>query len=75
MLIHTLRQYSAERAAVGANWFVALADQQIGAAIAAMHEDPARRWSLTALAEHAGTSRSVFALKFREKVGTTPMPT
>jgi AraC-like DNA-binding protein len=38
-----------------------------------MHEDPARRWTLVALAECAGMSRSTFALKFKETVGASPM--
>ena len=45
----------------------------MGAAISAMHEDPAHRWTLQELAERVGMSRSTFALKFKETVGTSPM--
>jgi AraC-like DNA-binding protein len=38
-----------------------------------MHADPARRWTLNALASHAGMSRSSFALKFKQTVGQAPM--
>jgi len=38
-----------------------------------MHEDPAHRWTLQQLAERAGMSRSTFALKFKETVGTSPL--
>lgn len=51
----------------------ALADPQIGAAISAMHADPAHRWTLQTLAERAGMSRSSFALKFKQTVGAAPM--
>ena len=51
----------------------ALADKRLGAAIGAIHADPARRWTLQALAERAGMSRSTFALKFKQKVGKSPM--
>jgi AraC-like DNA-binding protein len=34
-----------------------------------MHDDPARRWTLQELAQHAGMSRSSFAQKFKEAVG------
>jgi AraC-like DNA-binding protein len=54
-------------------WLFALTDRQIGTAIAAMHEDPAHGWTLQALAERAGMSRSTFALKFKAMVGASPM--
>ena len=42
-------------------------------AIASMHSDPGYLWTLQSLAERAGMSRSVFALRFRETVGVTSM--
>jgi len=51
----------------------ALADPCLSRALRAMHEDPASDWALDALARTAGTSRSVFAERFRTRVGTTPM--
>jgi AraC-like DNA-binding protein len=45
----------------------------MSAAITAMHDDPGRRWTLQALAERAGMSRTTFALKFKETVGASPM--
>ena len=45
----------------------------MAAAINAMHDDPAHRWTLGELAERAGMSRSIFALQFKETVGTSPM--
>ncbi|VWB28796.1 AraC family transcriptional regulator [Burkholderia metallica] len=53
--------------------FVALSDRQLRTAIDAMHADPGRRWSLDALARIAGLSRTIFARRFRETVGETPM--
>jgi len=41
-------------------------------ALVAIHEAPARAWTLEALADAAGMSRSAFATAFREAVGTTP---
>lgn len=41
-------------------------------ALVAMHEQPAEEWSLQALAERAGMSRSAFAEGFREVIGSTP---
>ncbi|HUC16137.1 MAG TPA: AraC family transcriptional regulator [Acetobacteraceae bacterium] len=73
MLVHALRVHLAEAIGQGTGWFFALADKQLGRAIAAMHADPARHWTLRALGEQAGMSRSVFALRFKEVVGETPM--
>lgn len=54
-------------------WLFALADKQMRAAIGAMHDDPARHWTIQSLAERACMSRSTFALKFRQTVGSPPM--
>lgn len=51
----------------------ALADKQIRATIGAMLADPAHRWTLQALAERAGMSRSASTLKFKETVGACSM--
>ncbi|SDP16827.1 AraC family transcriptional regulator [Phyllobacterium sp. OV277] len=73
MLIQALRQHLKEGLNGGVGWIFALADKQMGAAITAMHEDPAHRWTLQLLADRAGMSRSTFALKFKEAVGKAPM--
>lgn len=73
MLVQALRLHLAEGLSGGVGWLFALADQQIGAAINAMHENPAYRWTLQNLAERACMSRSSFALKFKQTVGATPM--
>ncbi|TIO79399.1 MAG: AraC family transcriptional regulator [Mesorhizobium sp.] len=73
MLVQALRLHMAEGPNGGVGWLFALADRQMGAAIGAMHEDPAHRWTLQELAERAGMSRSNFALKFKEMVGTSAM--
>jgi len=49
----------------------AVAHPQIGSALMALHDDLARRWSLQALADVAGISRSNFASLFRSTMGTT----
>ena len=73
MLVQALRLHMAEGLKGGVGWLFALADRQMGAAIGAIHEDPAHRWTLQELAEHAGMSRSSFAQRFRETVGTPAM--
>jgi len=50
-----------------------LADARLARAITAIHEAPARAWSLDDLADHAGMSRTRFAAHFRTVTGTTPI--
>lgn len=57
----------------GKGWLFGVVDKQLGPAISAVHADPAYRWTLQALAERAHMSRSAFAQKFRETIGTSPM--
>ncbi|HEY0685964.1 MAG TPA: AraC family transcriptional regulator [Steroidobacter sp.] len=73
MLIQALRLYMAEHSDRSVGWLFALADKQLGAALNAIHSDPAHRWTLQDLAEHACMSRSAFALKFKETIGSAPM--
>jgi AraC-like DNA-binding protein len=73
MLVQALRLHLAEGLQGGVGWLFALADKQMAAAINAMHQDTAHRWTLQELAERAGMSRSTFALKFKETVGASPM--
>jgi AraC-like DNA-binding protein/quercetin dioxygenase-like cupin family protein len=73
MLVQALRLHLADGAKGGVGWLFALADKQMSAAITCMHEDPGHPWTLQKLAERVGMSRSTFALRFKETVGTTPM--
>ncbi len=73
MLVQALRAHLAEGLKGGVGWLFALADPQMGATIHAMHHDPAHPWTLQELAGRVGMSRSTFALKFKETVGTSPI--
>ena len=73
MLVQALRLHLAEGIRGGVGWLFALADKPMSTAITAMHESPGHRWTLQELAELAGMSRSIFALRFKETVGTSPM--
>ena len=73
LLIEALRLHLAEGSPHSTGWLFALADKQMRAAIAAMHAEPARRWTLADLARVGGMSRSSFAVRFKETVGEPPM--
>ncbi|MES2644115.1 MAG: AraC family transcriptional regulator [Myxococcota bacterium] len=65
--VQALRLYLDEGKSVG--WLFALSDKHVGAAIAAMHRQPARRWTVAGLADEVGMSRSAFAARFAALVG------
>ena len=73
MLVQALRLHLADGLNAGVGWLFALADKEMSATISAMHNAPGHRWTLQKLAERAGMSRSAFAMRFKETVGTSPM--
>ncbi len=48
-------------------------DTYVARALDAMRSDPARRWTVAALARVAGLSRAPFARRFRGATGTSPL--
>lgn len=73
VVVQALRLHLAEASKGSVGWLFALADKQMAAALKAMHNDPAARWTLQSLAERAGMSRTTFAVRFKETVGVSPM--
>ena len=57
----------------GPGWLGAFRDAEMTPVLAAMIENPAKDWTVASLAEIGMYSRSHFAKRFREVVGTTPM--
>jgi AraC-like DNA-binding protein len=51
----------------------ALRDPVVGGAVALMHAEPARRWSVPLLARELATSRSLLAARFTTLMGCAPM--
>ncbi len=54
-------------------WVAALRDPRLGRAIAALHRNPGRNWTVADLAAEMGSSRSVFAERFVDATGMTPV--
>ena len=54
-------------------WLGALRDPYIGRAIALVHADPARNWTVASLADELAMSRSAFAARFTRLVGEPAM--
>ncbi len=73
ILLQAIRLHLNDGAQRNVGWLLALADKRLGAAIGAMHQEPAYRWTVSELARSAGMSRSTFAEKFKVTVGQSPM--
>ena len=71
VLIQVLRHLM-EASQVNGGMLAGMSHPKLRKALVGMHEQPARDWSLEALAGVAGMSRSVFAGTFRRAVGCTP---
>ncbi|WP_368077713.1 helix-turn-helix transcriptional regulator [Agrobacterium sp. Azo12] len=73
VFIHVLRAYLARQTSQHPGWLAGLADARLAPSLRAIHAQPARRWTVDALAELAGLSRSAFAERFRATVGSSPI--
>jgi len=73
MFVDVIRRYLETLPLERQDWLAGLRDPYIGRALAHMHRDPARHWTLHALARKVAMSRSAFAEHFTRFVGTPPM--
>ena len=73
LVIQTIRTWVSSDDAAGPRWLTALTDPQVGAALAAMHHEPAAPWTVATLAAEALMSRSAFAARFTELLGRPAM--
>jgi AraC-like DNA-binding protein len=72
LLVEALRLYS-EDSTSNTGWLAAINDPVVGRALAQLHTEPARRWTVEELACRAATSRSVLDERFRKLLGQPPM--
>jgi AraC-like DNA-binding protein len=73
LFIEALRMYMNEQSEGRTGWLAGVRDRIVGAALNALHKNPAHGWTLEELAQTANTSRSVLAERFQQLVGTSPM--
>lgn len=71
MVIQLLRHLLTQQS-VSTGLLAGLADPRLSRALTALHDDPARPWSVETLAQDANMSRASFAAHFRKVVGQTP---
>jgi AraC-like DNA-binding protein len=73
IFVETIRRHLATIGARDKGWLAGLRDETVGRALALLHEQPARTWTLPTLAKEAGASRSALADRFTRLVGQPPM--
>lgn len=73
LLVRALRSWFARAEAEPPAGYRALDDPRIGRALRALHERPARPWTVASLAAEAGLSRAAFARRFTALVGRPPL--
>jgi AraC-like DNA-binding protein len=73
MFVEVVRRHVRALPADGSGWLAGLRDPCVSRALALLHEQPARAWTLGALAREAGLSRSALAERFAHYVGHPPM--
>jgi len=73
MFVDVIRRHLESLPEGRTNWLSGLRDPYVGRALTALHENPARDWSLEALAQEAALSRSAFAERFAQFVNQPPM--
>ena len=73
LFVYLLRAWFAENGRAGDGWARALRDPAVGRALAAIHDDPGRRWGVAALARVAGSPRATFSRRFTALTGQPPM--
>ncbi len=73
LFIEVLRIHMNQQTPGATGWLAGVGDRIVGAALGALHKQPARAWTLEDLAKGVGASRSVLAEKFQLIVGIAPM--
>lgn len=73
LFIETLRRHMGQLPTEQTGWLAAARDPMVGAALALLHREPSRAWTVAELAIAVGASRSVIAERFAHLVGEPPL--
>ncbi|MFE3218512.1 cupin domain-containing protein [Streptomyces antimycoticus] len=73
MLVCTLREWFDRPGGEPPAWWAAQRDPVVGDALRLLHAEPAAPWTVAALAERTGVSRSTLAKRFGDLVGEPPL--
>lgn len=73
LFIEAIRSHMDELRTENIGWLSALRDPLVGRAIALLHAQPVRSWTLDELAAESGASRSALASRFTQLMGYPPI--
>ncbi|MCX2729720.1 AraC family transcriptional regulator [Saccharopolyspora sp. NFXS83] len=73
MLVCTLREWFDRPGGAPPAWWAAQRDPVVGDALRLLHAEPAAPWTVGALADRTGVSRSTLAKRFADQVGEPPL--
>ncbi len=73
MLVCTLREWFDRPGGEPPAWWAAQRDPVVGHALRLLHAEPAAPWTVAALAERTGVSRSTLAKRFADLIGEPPL--
>jgi AraC-like DNA-binding protein len=73
LFMECIRDYVESVPEGSGNWLAALKDRALSTALAYMHRDPRRAWTVPELAQQACLSRSAFADRFTQTLGEPPL--
>jgi AraC-like DNA-binding protein len=73
LFVETIRRYMAQLPAEETGWLAGVRDPEVGNALALLHRDPAKPWTIATLAREIGVSRTVLAERFRYYLNEPPI--
>lgn len=73
IFVEAMRRHAASLPEGQQGWLAGLRDPQVGKALALMHAQPGRAWTVDELAREVASSRSVMAQRFSDLIGEPPM--
>ncbi|SHN75239.1 AraC family transcriptional regulator [Cryptosporangium aurantiacum] len=73
LFVYVLRAWLAEQSAASHGWIRALHDPVVGRALALIHSEPGRPWSVLSLARAVDTPKATFSRRFTGLTGQSPM--
>jgi len=73
LFVETLRRYISTMPAGQSGWLAGLRDPALARALADLHRDPSKQWTVEGLAKRVGLSRTRLAERFRDFLGMSPI--
>ena len=73
LFVEAIRRYTQSLPPTQVGWLAALRDAHVGRALALLHADPSRHWTVEDLAREVGVSRTVLGGRFADFIGEPPM--